>query len=439
MANEPIYAVIDIGTSKIISIAARLGNEGELKPLGVGSAPALGVQQGVIDDFSEVREAVQASLNECLRYVGRNPVNRFYAIVNGDHLVGANASEGIGGGEELLTVTDQHLKSLLAGASGLLQQQLDGNNEQTLHIIPMRYRLDGMASVRNPTGLHTSELQMEAHVVRGKAVPVGNTVRVLQSCKVQIEGMIAHPLASAEGVSTADEREMGVGVIDIGGGTIKIALYRDGTPFYSSVVGMGGNHLTRDLAVALRVPYRIAEELKIQHGHALPDELSPAEEVIIPATQMHAKRIIRRRELCDPLYQRSLQMLKLIHNELCNAEMETAPAAGFTLTGGGALMPGFAEMTERGLRSPVRLGLPVWYAGLPESLRRPEYAAALGALQWAVRHRSMSDRARSMPDRSGGRRPQAPVETEAKERRWSPRSVLRRPFARAGANKSNAG
>ena len=116
MAKEPIYAVIDIGTSKVVAIAARLGTEGELKPLGVGTAPSLGVQQGVIDDFSEVKEAVQDSLTECLRYLGRNPVNKFYTIVNGDHLIGVNTSEGITGGEDHLTVTEQHLRSLLSGA-----------------------------------------------------------------------------------------------------------------------------------------------------------------------------------------------------------------------------------------------------------------------------------------------------------------------------------
>ncbi len=419
MAKEPIYAVIDIGTSKVVAIAARLGTEGELKPLGIGSSPSLGVQQGVIDDFSEVKEAVQQSLSECVRYLGRNPVNRFHAIVNGDHLVGSNSSEGITGGEDHLTVTEQHLRSLLSGASGVMQQQMDSKSEQTLHIIPMRYKLDGLAGVRNPTGLNTSELQLEAHVVRGKTIPLGNTVRALQGCKVQVDGLLSHALASGEGVLTADEREMGVGVIDIGGGTIKIALYRGGTPFYSSVIAMGGNQLTRDLAVSLRVPYRIAEELKIQYGHSLPDDLPSTEEVVIPATQMHPKRVVSRQEMCEPLYLRSLQMLKLIHAELCKADMETAPAAGFVLTGGGSLMPGFAEMTERGLRTQVRLGAPIWYAGLPESLRQPEYAAALGGLQWAVKHRNRTDR----PAR----------ETVEKQRSWSPRSLIRRPFAKAAA------
>ncbi len=422
MPREPIYAAIDIGTSKVVSVVARLGSEGELKPLGMGSAPSLGVGQGVIDDFNQAKDSVRDSLEECLRYVGRNPVAEFFAVVNGDHLVSENSTEMLGSGGDSLTVTEHHLSSLISSASGVLQQQLDNRSEQMLHIIPMRYRLDGVAGVRDPTGLHTNELQLEAHVVRGMSVPLGNTARALQACKIRVEGMVSHPLASAEGVLTADEREMGVAIVDIGAGTIKIAAYREGTPFYSSVVPIGGNQLTRDMAVALRIPYQIAEELKLNHGHVLPDDLDPKEEVLIPATQVQPKRIVRRGELCEPLYLRALQMLKLINEELSKAAMESPLHGGIVLTGGVSRMPGLAEMTTRGLRTRVRVGGPLWYAGLPDSMRQPEYAAALGALQWSVKHRNRTEPGFTT--------------REPRDRNWSPGALLRRPFARVGSRQS---
>lgn len=418
MAKEPIYAAIDIGTSKVMSVVARLGPEGELKPLGMGAAPSLGVQQGIVDDFNEVKEAVLDSLDECLRYMGRNPVDGFYAVVNGDHLSGSTSAEMLGNGEEGLTVTEQHLRSLINRTSGAGQSASDGKNDQILHIIPMRYRMDGVDGIRNPTGLSANELHLDAHVVRGMSVPLANTMRTLESCKVRVQGMVSHPLASGEGVLTADEREMGAAVVDIGAGTIKIAVYRDGTPFYSSVVAMGSNQLTRDLAISQRVPFQMAEELKSEHGHALPDDLDSSEEIILPATQMQPKRIVLRRDLCEPLYLRSLQMLKLVHAELCQAQIETALPGGIVLTGGGARMPGLAEMTERGLRTQVRVGAPLWYAGLPDSLRQPEFAAALGTLRWAVKHRGLSDR--------------TPIRAEG-ERNRSFAGLLRRPFARSSA------
>lgn len=418
MAKEPIYAAIDIGTSKVMSVVARLGPEGELKPLGMGTAPSLGVQQGIVDDLNEVKEGVLDSLDECLRYMGRNPVDGFYTVVNGDHLSGSISSEVMGNGGEDLTVTEQHLRSLINRTSGAEQGASDSKSEQILHIIPMRYRMDGVEGVRNPTGLNANELHLEAHVVRGMSVPLANTMQTLESCKLRVRGMVSHPLASGEGVLTADEREMGVAVVDIGAGTIKIAVYRDGTPFYSSVVAMGSNQLTRDLAISQRVPFQMAEELKLEHGHALPDDLDPSEEIILPATQMQPKRIVLRRELCEPLYLRSLQILKLIHAELCNAQIETALPGGIVLTGGGARIPGFVEMTERGLRTQVRVGAPLWYAGLPDSLRQPEFAAALGALQWAVKHRGLPERT---PIRAEGERSRSLV------------GLLRRPFARSSA------
>ena len=152
MAREPIYAVIDIGTSKIVSVVARLGPEGELKPLGMGMAPSLGVQHGVIDDFSEVQVGIRECLDECLRYMGRNPVGGMYAVVNGEHLTASNSSEGLKNGAEPLTVTEHHMRSLISGAAGTFQQETDSKSQQTLHIIPMRYRLDGIEGVRNPTG-----------------------------------------------------------------------------------------------------------------------------------------------------------------------------------------------------------------------------------------------------------------------------------------------
>ena len=422
MPREPIFAAIDIGTNKVFSIVARLGPEGELKPLGTGAAPSAGVQHGVIDTLPEARAAVRDSLAECLRYVGRNPVNEFFAVVNGDHLVSENSCQQLHGGNEALTVTEQHLRSL-AGAPALSQQQpADGRSEQALHAIPMRYRLDGVSGVRNPTGLDTNELQMEAHIVRGNAASLGNAVQALQGAKMRVEGMVAHPLASGEGVLTADEREMGVAVIDIGGGTVKIACYREGTPCFSSVIPVGGNQLTRDLAIALRVPYPMAEDLKIQYGQALPDAIQDDDDVIIPATQMQPKRVVSRQELCEPLYLRSLQMLKLIQQELGRAALEGALPGGVTLTGGGSKMPGFAEMAARGLGTRVRVGGPLWYYGLPEALRQPEYAAALGALQWAVKHRNRPERG---PARGSG------------DRNWSPTGLFRRPFARAGSRQKD--
>ncbi len=456
MAREPIFAVVDIGTSKIVSIAARLGPEGELKPLGVGVAPSLGVQQGVIDDFKSVQEGIRESLDECLRYMGRNSLSGVYAVVNGEHLTGRNSSEGLSNDVEPVAVTERRLRSLISEAAGALREEADSKSQQTLHVIPMRYRLDGVEGVRNPTGLRTNDLQLETHIVRGLSIPLDNIARALQSCKTPAQGLVAHPLASAEGVLTADEREMGVAVVDIGAGTMKVAVYRGGTPCHSSVVAMGGNQLTRDLAVSLRIPYQMAEELKIEQGHALPDELSSNEDVLLPDTQMHPKRTMQRRELCEPLYLRCLQMLKLVHAELSKAESLDLPG-GIVLTGGGAKMRGLAEMTSRGFGTPVRIGAPLWYAGLPESLRQPELAAALGTLQWSVKHRHLSDpghanrgladRGHANPghtdrghtDRGHADRGHAnrdhieDRDVDKTGKGWSPRSLFRRPFAKVGA------
>jgi cell division protein FtsA len=389
LAKEIFYTAVDIGTSKICSIVARVGAEGELKVLGTGIASSQGVQKGRIESIGEVRESVAVSLEEAQRYIGRGGISGVYAVISGTHISCLNTKDtmkdvGKDAGD-LEGVTPQQLHQLIQSS----YPQVDPSQE-VLHVIPIGYEVDGLSGVRNPAGLHANEVQIQSHVVMGDKVTVKNTVKAVEASRVSVNSLVVHSLASAEAVLTGDEREMGVVLADIGCGTTDVAIFRYGNPWYSTVIPVGGSQLTRDLAVALRTPYHLAEEIKIKWGHVMPEMLRADEEMVIPAFQGQPRRVVKRRSLCEPLHLRMVEMLKLIMLRVSQAGLRQLPAGGLVLTGGSAEMAGLGELAESTLGGPVRIAYPNGIAGLPSQLRKPGFSAGVGALLWGIKHQGES-------------------------------------------------
>ena len=385
MARELYYTSVDIGSNKVCAILARVGGEGELKVLGTGITPSQGVQKGRIESINEVKAAVAASLEEAQRYVGRGVISGVYATVSGTHISCLNTKEAIKDVEDLEGVTSQQLHKLIQSSF----PKVDPSKE-VLHVIPIGYDVDGLSGVRNPTGLHANEIKIEAHVVMGDAPTIKNTVKAIEGSKVSVNSLVLQSLASAEATLTGDEREMGAVLVDIGAGTSDISIYRYGNPWYSTVLPVGGSQLTRDLAVALRVPYYMAEEIKVKWGHVLPELIRPDEEVVIPGVQGQPRRVVKRRGLCEPLHLRMVEILKLIMLRVSQAGMRQLPTGGLVITGGAAEMAGLKELVESTLGGPVRIAYPSGIAGLPSQLRKPGFSAGVGALLWGIKHQGES-------------------------------------------------
>ena len=385
MAKELYYTAVDIGTSKVCAILARVGSEGELKILGTGIAPSQGVQKGRIESIKEVKAAVTAALEEAQRYVGKGVISGVYATISGTHISCLNTKDSLQGIEDLNGVTPQQLHSLIQSAF----PKVDASQE-ALHVIPIGYEVDGLSGVRNPSGLHATEVLLEAHVVMGDATTIKNTVKAIEACKVSVNSLVLHSLASAQATLSGDEREMGAVLVDIGAGTSDISIYRYGNPWYSAVVPVGGTQLTRDLAVALRVPYYMAEEIKVKWGHAFPELLRADEEVVIPGVQGQPNRVVKRRGLCEPLHLRMVEILKLIMLRVSQAGLRQLPTGGLVITGGTAELPGLRELVENTLGGPVRIACPDGIAGLPSQLRKPGFSAGVGTLLWGIKHQGES-------------------------------------------------
>ena len=381
MARDTFYTAVDIGTDKVTSIMARVGTEGELKVLGTGVVTSQGMQRGRIENIEEVQETVRAAMAEAQRYIGNGAPSGVYTSVTGTHLSSLNTKEVVDNPDDVGDISGKLLDRLLRGSFPDV-----GPNQEVLHVIPIGYHVDGMSGIRNPVGLHGNLVEVEAHVVMGESVALKNTTKVIEANKATVKQMVLHSLASAEATLSGDEREMGVVLVDIGGGTTDIVIYRQGQPWYSAVIPLGGSQLTRDLSVALKTPLYMTEEMKIKWGSVMPELVAAEEEVVIPSFQGQPKHALSRRILCSPLHDRMLELIKLIVLKVRQSGLRELPTGGLVLTGGGSEMTGLADLVQKTLGGSVRIAYPEGIAGLPAQLRKPAFSAAVGLLLWGIKH-----------------------------------------------------
>ena len=381
MARDTFYTAVDIGTDKVTSIMARVGSEGELKVLGTGVVTSQGMQKGRIENIVEVQEAVRTSMEEAQRYIGDAAPADVYASVTGSHLSSLNTKEVVENPDDVGDISGKLLDRLLRGSFPDV-----GPDQEVLHVIPIGYHVDGMSGIRNPVGLHGNLVEVEAHVVMGDSVTLKNTVKAIETGKASVKSMVLHSLASAESTLTGDERELGVVLADIGGGTTDVVIYRQGQPWYSAVIPVGGSQLTKDLSMALKTPLYMTEEMKIKWGSVMPETIPADEEVVIPSFQGQPKHSLSRRILCDPLNARMMELIKLIVLKVRQSGLREFPTGGIVLTGGGAEMTGLTDLVQKTLGGQVRIAFPEGIAGLPVQLRKPAFSAAVGLLLWGIKH-----------------------------------------------------
>ena len=381
MARDTFYTAVDIGTDKVTSIMARVGSEGELKVLGTGVVTSQGMQKGRIENILEVQEAVRTSMEEAQRYIGDAAPADVYTSVTGSHLSSLNTKEVVENPDDVGDISGKLLDRLLRGSFPDV-----GPDQEVLHVIPIGYHVDGMSGIRNPVGLHGNLVEVEAHVVMGDSITLKNTVKAIEAGKASVKSMVLHSLASAESTLTGDERELGVVLADIGGGTTDIVIYRQGQPWYSAVIPVGGSQLTKDLSVALKTPLYMTEEMKIKWGSVMPETIPADEEVVIPSFQGQPRHSLSRRILCDPLNARMMELIKLIVLKVRQSGLREFPTGGIVLTGGGAEMTGLTDLVQKTLGGQVRIAFPEGIAGLPVQLRKPAFSAAVGLLLWGIKH-----------------------------------------------------
>lgn len=411
--RDTFYTAIDIGTSKIAALVSRVGSEGDLKVFGTGVVPSEGILRGRVENVEDVRASVQAAMDEAQRYIGSSGPAGVYVSVSGSHIASVNRREVMDNRANPEDISQKMLDTMIRGSFPKVEE-----GQQVLHVIPMGYTVDGLSGVRNPLGLAGKNIEVDSHVVMGDAVVLQNTIKAVETKDVFVRSLVLQGIASAEATLTGDEREMGVMLLDIGAGTTDIVLYRQGSPWFSDVLPVGGQSLTRDLAAALGSSFHIAEDIKITHGTVYPDMVADDDTVEIPEMQQHWQRPIPRKALAEPLNARMLEILKMALTRVRQAGLQEWPIGGMVITGGGSQVEGLQELVQETLGGPVRIGYPYGISGLPAELRQPTFSGAVGLLLWGIKHQDSIQELRGEGTK------------ESKPRRWRFRAPMRR---RAGA------
>lgn len=379
---EPKTVVgIDVGTTKICTLVAEVDHSGTIRIVGVGIAPSQGIRKGIVVNVNEVAHAVGESIALAERSSGYEIASAYVGLA-GAHVDALNnrGVANLNNGHRIVQTSD--ISRALESAKGISLAQ----DREVLHVIPRNFTVDGDDGVRDPIGMYANKLEVEAHIVTGATSSINNLVTCIQANDVQIDGLVLEPLASGESVLTPMERDMGVVLADIGGGTTDIAVFIEGAIWHTAVLPTGGLQLTNDIAVGLRTPFDVAESIKLRHGHALPQRVEENESFDVASFGDNNRQRVSRRFLAEIIQARVEEIFELIQQEIKRSGYDGLLPAGIVLCGGTSSLPGIKHVAQGVLDLPTRVGSPQNLRGLIDNLDEPAYATSVGLLEWGKHH-----------------------------------------------------
>ena len=379
MAKRRIISAIDVGTTKVCTLIAEVGDNGQMRVAGVGNVPSKGMHKGMVVNINEAKETIRDSIKRAEQSSGYK-VESAYIGVTGRSVTGQNNKGVVAVTRNDRLVRPDDLRRVLQNA----QSVKIGADQKILHMIPRHYGLDGQDGVQNPVGMHGFQLDTETHVITAAAASVQNLVKCIRGVGVDVEDLVFEALASSEACLTEDDKMAGTILADIGGGTTDISIFKDGSIWHTAVVPVAGYQMTRDIAIGLGLPFEVAEEMKKKYGTALPVYEGKEDNDSI-AQNGHN---ISYQGLCDIIRARMEELLRLIVMELPQGEYASLVPGGLVLTGGSSNLAGIDALGREVLKMPVRVGAPLNVYGISDQLSDPAYATAVGLLLWGMKPKS---------------------------------------------------
>jgi cell division protein FtsA len=397
--SDPIVA-IDVGTTKVCTLIAERNEEsGRLRIIGVGIAPSRGLRKGVIVNTEEATASIRDSKEKAEHFSGYM-IDGAYVSVAGDHISSFNSKGVISISHGARGITADDVQRVIDSARAIAIPP----NREVIHVIPRGYILDGVDGVRDPVGMRGFRLEVEAHIVTAAMPSIHNLVNCVEAAGVTVNDLVLEPLASGEAVLRADEKEAGVVLADIGGGTTDIAIFIGGSIWHSQVVPLGGWQFTNDLSVGLRAPFAVAESIKIEHGTTLADQVGEDEQVEVEAFGENGQQSVPRRELAHILHARAEEIFALILKEVKRSGYDGLLPAGLVLTGGASHLAGLRELGRETMGVPVRIGEPHDLEGLTDKVNCAAYATGVGMLLWVLQNASLPAHSKEHESRGSIRR-----------------------------------
>ncbi len=379
--KDDIIVGLDIGTTKIAAVVGRKDNYGRLNIIGVGQTPSEGLRRGVVINIRKTIESIKKACEDAELMSGHK-IEKVYAGIAGDHIRSINSKGVIAvSSKDKIIIEDDVVRVINAAKAIALPM-----DREILHVLPQEYLVDDQDGIKNPVGMAGTRLEAEVHIVTAAAASAQNIVNCIREAGYDVADIVLEPFASSLAVLDNDERDLGIALIDIGGGTTDIALFFDGSIRYTSVIGLGGQHLTNDISQGLRTPMDQAEEIKKKHGVALQTLIQKDELITVPGIGGRKAREISKALLSGIIQPRMEEILQLAYKEMEKSKLVDYLSAGVVLTGGVALLDGLVELGERVLGMPVKIGNPIVSGGLEESVNSPIYATGVGLIQYAIKH-----------------------------------------------------
>jgi len=382
MPEGRIYAGLDIGTTKITAIVAEFDEEHEgIRIIGIGTAPSDGLKRGVVVNLEKTVRSIQHAVDEAQRMSGRT-IRGVYAGIAGDHIRGINSRGVIAVSRKDSEIRPADVARVIEAAKAVAIP----TDREILHVLPQEYIVDDQDGIRDPVGMSGVRLEAEVHIITGAASACRNLIRAAERAGLSVDELVLEPLASAHAVLTPDERDLGVVLLDIGGGTTDVAVFFEGSIRHTAVIGLGGSNVTNDLAIGLRTPVERAEQLKLTCGCALTSMVRPEESVRVPSVGGRPDRDISRHMLSMMIEPRVEEIFVLANKEVRKNHVADLLGAGVVLTGGASSLPGMPELAEQVFDLPARRGIPIGFSGLTEAVSNPRFATGVGLAMHALQH-----------------------------------------------------
>ena len=394
MTKEPkdLIVGLDICTSKVVAMVAELLSDGRFEVVGVAQHESRGLKKGVVVNIESTVQSIQAALEEA-ELMADCKIRTVLTGIAGSHIRSFNSSGMVAIKEREVTQADVARVIETAKAVNIPTDQ------QILHVLPQEFIVDGQEDVREPLGMSGVRLETRVHIVTGAVSAAQNIVKCVRRCGLEVQDFMLQPLASSMAVLTEDEKELGVALIDIGGGTTDIAVFTGGAIRHTAVIPIAGDQITNDIAMALRTPTPDAEEIKLRHGVAKQVLADPHAKIDVPGIGERDTRTLSKQALAAVIEPRIEELFLMVQQVLRESGYEELLSSGIVLTGGTSLMPGIAELGEDIFMKPVRVGVPEYNGGLADMVRTPRFATAMGLLQEA---RAQHLRGRRVASQGGG-------------------------------------
>jgi len=370
---------IDVGSSKVCTLVGEMDDTGQIRVIGVGLAPARGIRRGVVSNVVNATAAIAASVEQAERTSGYK-IGRAYVGLSGTHVSSLNSRGVVGISRREHGITDEDVDRALDAAHAIAVP----HNQEVIHVIPRGYVVDGQNGVHDPVGMHGFRLEVEAHIVIGSSTCIQNLIKCVEGAEVEVDELVLASIAAGDAILTDTEREMGVVLADIGAGTTDLSIFIDGTVWHTVTLGLGGEYITGDVAIGLRLPPEAAEQVKVEHGHARASQVLPEERFTVSTFNGQSRQAVQRWKLAEIIEARVEEILSMIQQEIKRSGYDGLLPAGVVLCGGTAQLSGIQELGQDIFDLPVRVGAPHEIHGLVDKISGPAHAVGAGLMGWGM-------------------------------------------------------